>query len=336
MSRGYVYILVNSAMPGLVKVGFTEALTPEERAKQLHTTGVPSPYTVKWKRELHSYKEAEREIHERLKDFREQRNREFFRIPLWKAELVANEVTEKYHRAETVQGPNSVPNSAALVRAILASVLLIVLGAGMFALFSYQPFAVPPPPVAQPKQPVPKIPAIAENKDDLKAVAAKAQQERELAEARVQKEREVEEARLKTEAEAEAKAQNDARVKAILADLKSPDANLRKAALRDIGVLGDRAKEAVADLVALLDDNLSRAPAAKALAGIGKAAVPELLKGMRSQNFFVRQYCAIALGQIGPDANAATATLRSVAINDPSPTVREAAEAAVRKVAPKK
>jgi hypothetical protein len=121
--------------------------------------------------------------------------------------------------------------------------------------------------------------------------------------------------------------------KRVLADLKSQDPKRRKAALRDVGILGERTKEAAADLVALLDDNLSRGPAAKALAAVGAPAVPELLKGLCSKNFFVRQYSAQALGQIGPDASIAAATLRSLAVNDPSAAVREAAAIAAKKIA---
>lgn len=43
---GYVYILSNAAMPGLLKIGKTTR-TPDERARELaRGTGVPGPYTV--------------------------------------------------------------------------------------------------------------------------------------------------------------------------------------------------------------------------------------------------------------------------------------------------
>jgi hypothetical protein len=43
---GYIYLLINSAMEGFVKIGKTTK-TPEERAKELsNATGVPTPFTV--------------------------------------------------------------------------------------------------------------------------------------------------------------------------------------------------------------------------------------------------------------------------------------------------
>jgi len=165
-------------------------------------------------------------------------------------------------------------------------------------------------------------------------VERRLQGRREIAAGRNEEKRQAEAVRLAKEAEQKALAREIDKNR-VLADLKSKDVKLRKAALRDIGILGDRTKEASADLVALLDDNLSRSQAAKALAGIGKAAVPDLLKGLRAGNFFVRQYCAQILGQIGPDASAAGAILRSLAANDPSAAVREAAGDAAKKVSPK-
>jgi HEAT repeats len=122
----------------------------------------------------------------------------------------------------------------------------------------------------------------------------------------------------------------------VLADLKSKDLARRSVALAEIGVLDERLKEAAADLVALLNDNLNRDTAALALTAIGKDAVPDLLKGLKSENFFVRQRCALVLGQIGPEARAAIPILRSLVAADPSATVRNESEAALRKLVPKK
>ena len=46
MSKGYVYVLSNEFMPGLLKIGMTTR-SPEDRAKQIgDATGVPVPFKV--------------------------------------------------------------------------------------------------------------------------------------------------------------------------------------------------------------------------------------------------------------------------------------------------
>lgn len=81
MSKGYVYVLVNSAMPGLVKVGKTTK-RPSERALELSgVTGIPTPFIVAFEQLFEDCDEAEDYIHAELerKGFREAQNREFFR-----------------------------------------------------------------------------------------------------------------------------------------------------------------------------------------------------------------------------------------------------------------
>lgn len=79
MSRGYVYVLTNPAMPGLVKIGKTQR-DPESRAKELHKTGVPTPFSV------HDYvlspncAELEAMIHQQLDGWRVSESREFFAV----------------------------------------------------------------------------------------------------------------------------------------------------------------------------------------------------------------------------------------------------------------
>ena len=50
--QGYVYILINPSLKGLLKVGQTKK-DPEERAKEISQgTGVPTPYIVAFKEEF--------------------------------------------------------------------------------------------------------------------------------------------------------------------------------------------------------------------------------------------------------------------------------------------
>jgi hypothetical protein len=82
MTAGHVYILLNSTMPGLLKIGMTSR-TPEERARELsQVTGVPVPYSVAYSEEVIDCEAAERLIHSRLADYQVNRDREFFHLPL--------------------------------------------------------------------------------------------------------------------------------------------------------------------------------------------------------------------------------------------------------------
>jgi hypothetical protein len=82
---GYVYILVNRAMPGIVKIGSTK-LPPEQRARQLSTTGVPTPFQVIAFHEFEDELRAERELHELFSQHRVHSRREFFDITIEEAQ----------------------------------------------------------------------------------------------------------------------------------------------------------------------------------------------------------------------------------------------------------
>jgi hypothetical protein len=78
MSKGYVYILTNGAMPGLVKVGMTLGEV-DARAAQLHTTGVPMPFEVYDSFLCPDAAAVEAQVHSLMMDFRVSGNREFFK-----------------------------------------------------------------------------------------------------------------------------------------------------------------------------------------------------------------------------------------------------------------
>lgn len=77
---GFTYVLSNLAMPGMVKVGWTDALA-EDRAKKLRTTGVPLPFTVEFGAETSFPKQAETAAHAMLAEHQVSVDREFFRVP---------------------------------------------------------------------------------------------------------------------------------------------------------------------------------------------------------------------------------------------------------------
>ncbi|MSR16677.1 MAG: GIY-YIG nuclease family protein [Methylococcaceae bacterium] len=83
-NRDYIYVLANSAMPDLVKVGKTTR-TPAERAAELSkVTGVPTPFIVVYEQLVDDCTAAEEFVHTMLqqKGYRESDNREFFRAPV--------------------------------------------------------------------------------------------------------------------------------------------------------------------------------------------------------------------------------------------------------------
>lgn len=81
---GFLYVLANSAMQGMVKVGKTTR-SPAERAAELSAaTGLPTPFIVVYEQLFEDCTEAETFVHTLLasKGFRVADNREFFSAPV--------------------------------------------------------------------------------------------------------------------------------------------------------------------------------------------------------------------------------------------------------------
>ena len=89
-TKGSIYVLETEAMPNFYKVGWTER-SPEERAKELSGTGLPTPYRVIYSQSTNLTGEVEKEIHKKLDEFRHRSNREFFKGDL---ELIKKTIKE--------------------------------------------------------------------------------------------------------------------------------------------------------------------------------------------------------------------------------------------------
>ena len=78
---GYVYCMSNPSMPGILKVGMTTR-TPEDRAKELFKTGLPTPFKVEFAKLVSEPKKKETTLHLLLEQYTERVNakREFFRV----------------------------------------------------------------------------------------------------------------------------------------------------------------------------------------------------------------------------------------------------------------
>jgi hypothetical protein len=73
-----VYVLVNEAMPGLVKIGRTENV--ERRLQELSTTNVPLPFECHYAVEVDDAGRIEKILHGLFGDVRVNPKREFFRV----------------------------------------------------------------------------------------------------------------------------------------------------------------------------------------------------------------------------------------------------------------
>lgn len=89
MTKGFVYILRNEAMHGLLKIGYSVKV-PTERVDELFTTGVPEPFTLAYYCLVENAAKLEAAIHNNLSAYRHRGNREFFRIEL---EAVVRSIT---------------------------------------------------------------------------------------------------------------------------------------------------------------------------------------------------------------------------------------------------
>jgi len=81
---GYVYILSNASMPGLVKIGKSRR-GGRHRAKEIYQTGVPTPFTMEFELYTNDCDVLERYAHERLDRDRVSESREFFKVDVSKA-----------------------------------------------------------------------------------------------------------------------------------------------------------------------------------------------------------------------------------------------------------
>ena len=75
-----VYVLTNSAMPGLVKIGHTTQEDANVRIGQLYTTGVPVPFDLAFACKVQNAEDVEKALHTAFGPNRINPKREFFRI----------------------------------------------------------------------------------------------------------------------------------------------------------------------------------------------------------------------------------------------------------------
>ena len=75
-----VYVLTNSVMPNLVKIGRTDQQDANVRIGQLYTTGVPVPFKLEFAGQVPNSETVETALHIAFGPYRINPRREFFRI----------------------------------------------------------------------------------------------------------------------------------------------------------------------------------------------------------------------------------------------------------------
>lgn len=84
MSKGYVYVLSNPSIPGLLKIGRSKN-GGGKRAVDLYQTGVPTPFVLEFEVLVEDAHQAEILTHEALKENRVNTGREFFQVDITQA-----------------------------------------------------------------------------------------------------------------------------------------------------------------------------------------------------------------------------------------------------------
>jgi hypothetical protein len=97
--RGWVYVITNKAMPGLVKVGFSTK-DPKLRADELNHTGIPHPYIVQYDALVEHPYGIEQRVHSKLFAVRE--GKEWFRCSAAEAISAVRNVVGEGILLETV------------------------------------------------------------------------------------------------------------------------------------------------------------------------------------------------------------------------------------------
>lgn len=135
-----VYVVTNPAMPGLVKIGFTQK-TIEQRLRDLDQTGVPLPFECFYAAIVTDCRAVERALHEAFDDHRVRKSREFFRLSPEKPRaivrlLAQTEVTPGIDVVETADDQRALDEERQRRSAFSFSSAGIPIGAELVSVFS--------------------------------------------------------------------------------------------------------------------------------------------------------------------------------------------------------
>jgi len=95
-AAGFVYILINPGMPGLVKIGFTTDQSTARAVQLSRPTGVPADFDLVYDELVRDCAAVEHRLHERFAANRFSSRREFFRVPVRQAIAALQEEARSY------------------------------------------------------------------------------------------------------------------------------------------------------------------------------------------------------------------------------------------------
>jgi len=104
---GYIYCFSNESMPGIFKIGKT-ARSPNDRASELYTTGVPMAFKEEFSKRVNNYDEKEKIIHKLLDEYRTDPKREFFKVSFDKIKLIFDLMDEVSDKIENILEEKSI------------------------------------------------------------------------------------------------------------------------------------------------------------------------------------------------------------------------------------
>jgi hypothetical protein len=109
MKKGYVYILVNPSVEGLVKIGKTSRSSESKAAEISRGTGVPTAYNVVCEEFVSDCDTVERRLHQTFDAYRVNPKKEFFKVPLKEAVRALHQVAAEFKGSEIPRGAEMLP-----------------------------------------------------------------------------------------------------------------------------------------------------------------------------------------------------------------------------------
>ncbi|WP_421532005.1 GIY-YIG nuclease family protein [Lelliottia amnigena] len=110
-SKGWIYILSNPCMPGLLKIGMT-TISPQARAKELSSsTGVPEKFTIEASYFSDDPRGDEARIHAAMSEHRLNDSREFFTCSL----DIADEICRSYYLCDSKSSLEEIANDYSII-----------------------------------------------------------------------------------------------------------------------------------------------------------------------------------------------------------------------------